>query len=147
MKMTWRPESKSGGWTEHRVHRRHLAAGIDQALEAASQWRLERAEVEDDSGGSSPGKLEENGVGDAERCRHDDEIVVERARLPVRPVPMSGDATGGIGNLDPKSLRRNEIDEPAAHLARAPDDERRLPGSMTLRADLGLLLGGEWTSG
>ena len=70
----------------------------------------------------------------------DDEIVVERAFLPIGHAWERNAGRARIRDLDGKALRAQEMREPRAHLAGAADDQHTLAGAAGPRRHAALLL-------
>ncbi len=103
--------------TEHRVHRRHVAAGGTELLESRAQRRLQRTDVEHDAARPPRGQFRQHFVRDPDRRGHDDEVVMQVGRLPVGDAVVTRHLARRIGHRDRKALRGEEIRHPAPHLA------------------------------
>ena len=75
-------------------------------------------------------------IGNLQRRCDYDQVLFEGAVAPV-------DRDRGIGNGHDVALRRQELAEPAAHLAGAADDERRASAATSARSDTNALLRGQ----
>ncbi len=137
-----------GARPEHGMQRSDLHARGLQRIEAAAQRRLQRTQVEHHAGRPAQRQLIEDHAAGAQRRRHDDEVEHVQV-VDLAPVISGGDAgrsTGagpGIGNQHVKSLRHQELHEPAAHLAGAADHQRAPAAARAVRGDAGLLLRGQ----
>ena len=69
--------------TEHRVHRGHLAAVRLQRQQPRAQRRLERADIEDHARRTAQREIAQDRIGDAERRREHDEVVLQIGAAPV----------------------------------------------------------------
>ena len=144
MKITCRPDSSSVSGPNIGMHRGHAAPGLDQRIEAGAQRRLQRAR-DRRSGRAAPrcascfriSAVALSGVASTMRS--------ESRGWSCQSASWSnpGRPPRGVGDGDLKSLRGQEIREPAAHLAVAADHQGALAGALALRRNTRLLLGGE----
>ena len=81
--------------------------------------------------------------GGAERCRQNDEVLVERVLRPIRDVVEFRQSARRIGDRDVKPLRGEKVREPAAHLAAAADHQRAFAAALRMGRDARLFLSRE----
>ena len=130
---------------EHRMHRGHAHSGRPQRGEAFTQGRLQGPDIEDDSRRPALRQRQQDLIRLLERRRHDDQVVIEAGRSPVRRPFVARHVAGRVRDRDAKTLRSQEVRRPPAHLAATTDDERGASRPASLRGHPGLLLGRQRT--
>ena len=124
------------------MQRGDAAAGACQFGQAVTQRRLQRPYVEDQSLRLQDGQLRQNPAGHGERRGDDDYVEVDARVGPVRETPGPV-FDAGVCDRRGESLRREELGEPAAHLAAAADHEHAAAVALALGDDPVSFLAGE----
>lgn len=136
------PRKQSSLRAIHRVQRRNATTRSVQFLQAVDERRFERANIEDKAPRLEYRELCQNSAGYRERRRDDNDIIIYPRICPAleasRPVLNTRVSDGRR-----KTLRREEIGEPAAHLASTTDDENPSPVPGTFCDDALTLLAGQ----
>ena len=119
---------------------RYPAARADEPRKSVPEGCLQRAYVDNETLRAALGQFAEHIGRGLDRCRDDDELVIEFNRTPIPNVAQARAAGGGIGYFNVETLRTEKLGEPATHLAGAADDQRAFAGAAGLCSDPGLFL-------
>jgi hypothetical protein len=140
-KITWRPDSNSVSGPNMGCSEVTRQTVRLERVEPGAQWRLQRAEIEDHALRPAHGQLAQDLVGDAERCRDHDEVVLQLRAAPVGEVREPRRRAGRIGDLTAKPCDAMNSANQRPILPAPPITQRAAPRAGALRRDARLLLG------